>query len=47
MVNKIGIRADSEYIEIQQNVRNYLDAQNEYAQNPFLAEFEIRSDYAF
>ena len=37
----------SEYIEIQKNIRNYLNTQNEYCQNPFLAEFEIWSDYAF
>ena len=36
-----------EYIEIQENIRKYLGAQNKYSQNPFLAEFEIWSDYAF
>ena len=39
--------SDSEYIKIQQNIRNYLDAQNKYSQNPFLAEFEVWSEYAF
>ena len=36
-----------EYIEIQKNIRDYLVIQNEYAQNPFLAEFEVWSKYAF
>ena len=36
-----------EYIEIQYNTRKYLGMQEEYSQNPFLAEFEIWSEYAF
>ena len=36
-----------EYIEIQKNIRDYLVIQNEYAQNPVLAEFEVWSKYAF
>ena len=36
-----------EYIEIQKNIREYLNAQNQYSQNPFLAEFEVWSEYAF
>lgn len=36
-----------EYIEIQKNVRAYLSSQSKYSQNPFLAEFEIWSEYAF
>ena len=37
----------SEYIKIQENIRKYLGAQNKYFQNPFLAEFEVWSEYAF
>ena len=33
-----------EYIRIQENIRKYLGTQDEYSQNPFLAEFEIWSD---
>lgn len=36
-----------EYIEIQKNIRAYLSSQSKYSQNPFLAEFEIWSEYAF
>lgn len=37
----------SEYIKIQENIRKFLGAQNKYFQNPFLAEFEVWSEYAF
>ena len=36
-----------EYIRIQENIREYLKKQEEYSQNPFLAEFEIWSKYTF
>lgn len=36
-----------EYIEIQKNIRTYLFAQSKYPKEPFLAEFEIWSQYAF
>ena len=36
-----------EYIEIQKNIRTYLACQNKYPKEPFLAEFEIWSQYAF
>lgn len=35
------------YIEIQKNIRAYLSSQSKYSQNPFPAEFEIWSEYAF
>lgn len=37
----------SEYINIQINVRNYLAVQKKYSKEPFEAEFEIWSEYAF
>ena len=37
----------AEYIKIQENIRKYLIEQNKYSQNPFLAEFEVWSEYAF
>ena len=36
-----------EYIEIQKNIRTYLFAQSKYPKEPFFAEFEIWSQYAF
>ena len=36
-----------EYIEIQKNIRDYLANQSKYPKEPFLAEFEIWSEYAF
>lgn len=36
-----------EYINIQINVRNYLAVQKKYSKEPFVAEFEIWSEYAF
>lgn len=36
-----------DYIKIQDKIRKYLGAQNKYSQNPFLAEFEVWSEYAF
>ena len=36
-----------EYIAIQKNIRTYLSSQSKYPNEPFLAEFEIWSEYAF
>ena len=36
-----------EYIEIQKNIRAYLANQSKYPKEPFFAEFEIWSEYAF
>ena len=38
---------NSPYIEIQINIRTYLSVQSKYPKEPFLAEFEIWSEYAF
>ncbi len=38
---------DIEYIEIQNEIKEYLLSQNKYSKEPFLAEFYIWADYQF